>query len=93
MLDTSRSSLNPATNLRQPEIADVFVAKEERLQLHIFIDRSIIEVFVNDRQSLVLRAYPTLDESRQVSIRAIGSPCEIVKADAWQMKSIYQHKQ
>ena len=93
MLDTSLGSLARETNLRQPEIADVYVAKGETLKLHIFLDRSIIEVFANDRQSLVLRAYPTLDESRNVIVRAIGAPCEIVKADAWQMKSIYKHKQ
>ena len=59
---------------------------------HIFIDRSVVEVFANERRSLTMRAYPALDESRLVSIRAAGYPVEVVKAEAWQLGSIYEHK-
>ena len=93
MLDTTHSSVSPDFFVRQPEMADVYIAPGETVKLHIFIDRSIIEVFVNDRLSLVLRAYPMLDTSKGVTIRAAGNPIEILRADAWQMKSIYKHRQ
>ncbi len=93
MLDTTHSSVSDLVGTRQPEIADFFLAKGEILKLHIFIDRSIVEVFANERKSLVLRPYPALDASRLVSIRAVGLPAQLLKADAWQMKSIYKHKQ
>jgi beta-fructofuranosidase len=93
MLDATSSSIADFVGIRQPEIADFFLDKGELLHLHIFIDRSVVEVFANNRKSLVLRAYPTLDASRLVSMRAIGSSAELIKADAWQMKSIYKHKQ
>lgn len=93
MLDATSSSIADFVGIRQPEIADFFLDKGELLHLHIFIDRSVVEVFANNRKSLVLRAYPTLDTSRLVSMRAIGSSAELIKADAWQMKSIYKHKQ
>lgn len=93
MLDATHSSVSDLVGIRQPEIADFFLAKGEILKLHIFIDRSIVEVFANERKSLVLRPYPALDASRLVSIRAVGLPAQLLKADAWQMKSIYKHKQ
>lgn len=92
ILDTTNSSISDLVGVRQPEIVDFFLDNGESLKLHIFIDRSVVEVFANERRSLTMRAYPTLDESRLVSIRAIGSPVEILRADAWQMNSIYKHK-
>ena len=39
------------------------LAADEALHLRIFIDRSIIEVFANDRQCLTLRVYPERADS------------------------------
>ena len=60
----------------------------EPLHLCVFIDRSIIEVFANDRQCLTIRAYPTRDDSSLVSVFARGSEAKLVSMHAWQMRSI-----
>ena len=40
---------------------------EEPLQIHLFYDKSVLEVFVNDRFSLTSRIYPSLETSTRVS--------------------------
>ncbi len=49
-LDTSRASPLPDVRARAPETAPFALADDEPLHVRIFIDRSVVEVFVNDRQ-------------------------------------------
>ena len=56
-----------------------------------FIDKSIVEVFVNGRQCLPVRVYPGLDDSVGVSLRSQGRDARLLALDAWQMGSIYPH--
>jgi hypothetical protein len=56
----------------------------ERLELRIYIDRSMLEVFANDRQCLTQRIYPTLEESVGVSLFSTGDPT-VATVDAWDM--------
>ncbi|MCE2489212.1 MAG: GH32 C-terminal domain-containing protein [Anaerolineae bacterium] len=55
-IDTSQSSLADDVHGRPPEQGPLAIAADEALHLRIFIDRSIIEVFANDKQCLTLRA-------------------------------------
>ena len=87
-VDTSCSSLLPQVRSRAPETAPVYLAPGEPLKLHVFIDRSIVEVFVNDRQCVAVRVYPSLAESRGISLRAQGREALLNRLDAWQMDSI-----
>ena len=87
-IDTSFGSIHPDTLRRVPETVDVYLGKEEALKLHIFIDRSIVEVFVNGRQAAMLRTWPVLEESTGVSVRTMSSPTEVISLKAWNMKSV-----
>ena len=89
-LDNARSSELPDVLSRVPETAPVYVAPDEPLALRIFIDRSVVEVFVNGRQCVALRVYPGREDSAGVSLRACGSGAKLLSLDAWQMKSIYE---
>jgi beta-fructofuranosidase len=89
MLDNSNASILPGTFSRLPESADVLMGEDELAELHIFIDRSVVEVFVNGRQLVAARVYPGLDESVGVSIKARGSDAILKSLDAWQMDNIY----
>ena len=93
MVDTSCSSALPDVLSRAPEIAPVYLKPDEPLQLRVFIDRSIVEVFVNGRQCITLRVYPGRSDSVGVSLRAQGSDARMHSLDAWQMKSIYRKDQ
>ena len=88
-LDVSESSLRGDVWPRSAEQGPVPVNKGDLLELRIFIDRSIIEVFANDRQCLTARVYPAHHDSRGVSFFARGGRAKLVTLDCWQMRSIW----
>lgn len=63
------------------------------LKLHIFIDKSIIEIFVNDKQVVTTRVYPGKKESVGISLKSQGRDATLISMDVWQMKSIYKELQ
>jgi len=71
---------------RPAESAPVDIGDTEPLKLRVFIDRSIVEVFVNGRQCLTTRVYPSREDSVGVSLRAAGRNARLIALDAWQMK-------
>ena len=88
-IDNTHGSRSPLFASRPPETAELSFAKGEKLKLRVFIDRSIVEVFVNDRQSVTLRTYPERDDSKGISVRTAGNGAEILSLDAWRMESIW----
>ncbi|MHB8898660.1 MAG: glycoside hydrolase family 32 protein [Thermoguttaceae bacterium] len=88
-IDMSRSSTLPDATSRPPESGPVLLAPDEPVELRVFVDKSIVEVFVNGKQCVAVRAYPGRDDSLGVSLRAQGRDAELQSLDAWQMKSIW----
>jgi beta-fructofuranosidase len=88
-IDTSYSSVLPDVKCRAPEAAPVYLPPGELLKLRVFIDRSILEVFVNGRQCLAVRLYPGREDSVGVSLRSQGAPSTLRSLDVWQMRGIY----
>jgi beta-fructofuranosidase len=89
-IESSHSSILSDVRSRAPETAPVFIGPDEPLKLRVFIDKSVVEVFVNGRQCVALRVYPGLEESVGVSLLSQGQDCELLSLDAWQMKNIYE---
>ena len=88
-IDSSCSSILLEARSRPPETAPVFLEPDEFLKLRVFVDRSIVEVFVNDKQCIAVRVYPGREDSTGVSVLSQGQGSRIISLDAWQMKSIY----
>jgi beta-fructofuranosidase len=88
-LDGTRSSNNPDTWIRPPERVDMKRGSEP-LKLRVFVDRSVVEVFVNEKLYLAMRVYPDREDSVGVSLRAQGQDAVLKKLDAWQMNSIWK---
>lgn len=88
-LETSYSSILPDVLSRAPETAPVFYDPNQLLNLRVFIDKSVIEVFVNGKQCIAARVYPGRPDSLGVSFRSQGQSSELVSLDSWQMKDIY----
>ena len=87
-VDTTRASL--ATDVeRGVTIAPLELAPGEQLRLHIFLDRSVLEVFANDRVCLTSRIYPSRPDSRRVQVTAAGGPARLRMLTAWRMNSIW----
>lgn len=57
----------------------------EKLQLRVFLDRSILEVFANARQCVTQRIYPARNDSVGVALFSEGGFVEIESLQAWQM--------
>jgi beta-fructofuranosidase len=89
-IDSSRSSILADVRSRAPEMAPVFVDEKEPLKLRVFVDRSIVEVFVNGKQCVAVRVYPGREDSIGVSLRSQGQDAVLKSLDAWQMKNIYK---
>jgi len=88
-IDSSYSSLLPDVLSRAPETGPVFLDPDEPLRLRVFVDRSVVEVFVNGKQCVAMRVYPGREDSVGVSLRAQGRDAVLKSLDAWQMQSIY----
>jgi beta-fructofuranosidase len=88
VLDGSCSSHLDDVWVRPPERA-IMIRGNETLKLRVFIDRSVVEVYVNGRQYLAMRVYPGRKDSLGVSLLAEGQDAELVSLDVWQMNSIW----
>ena len=60
----------------------------ERLQLRVFLDRSILEVFANRRQCVTQRLYPSRSDSVDVVLFSRGGAARFISVEAWEMDSI-----
>jgi sucrose-6-phosphate hydrolase SacC (GH32 family) len=54
----------------------------EPLHLHIFIDHSVVEVFVNERESLTTWLRPSLSQNGAWTIRLLSPASDL---QAWQL--------
>jgi len=88
-IDSSYSSVLPDVRSRAPETAPVHLDRAEPLKLSVFVDRSIVEVFVNGKQCIAVRVYPGREDSLGVSLRSQGRDAQLKSLDAWKLKSIY----
>ena len=61
------------------------LAEGEVLELRIFVDRSVLEVFANGRQAMVQRVYPTRPDSLGVELFSRGGTARVRSVEAWDM--------
>lgn len=88
-IESAYASLSPDVQPRAPETAPVMIDHNETLKLRVFIDKSVVEVFVNGKQALAVRVYPSRDDSMGVSLRSQGQESELISFDAWQMRGVW----
>ena len=84
-IDVRKASLVDGIGTRSVESAPFELKGGERLQLRVFIDKSIVEVFANERQAVVRRLYPSRPDSVGTGLYAEGGDAELLKGDAWTM--------
>jgi beta-fructofuranosidase len=65
--------------------ADFELNPGESLMLHIFIDHSVLEIFVNQRLCLTHRIYPTMDESQRVVLFSKDGSIDVPVIDSWKI--------
>lgn len=80
--DATKSSID--LGRRNIERGPFALKKGEPLVLRVFIDRSIVEVYANDRQAIARRIYPRLGGTG-VKLFAKGGDIEVTSIKAWEM--------
>jgi sucrose-6-phosphate hydrolase SacC (GH32 family) len=65
--------------------ADLKLEPNATLNFRVFLDRSVIEIFVNNRLCLTHRIYPKHDDSKRIVLFAKGGNIRVPKLDAWKM--------
>jgi beta-fructofuranosidase len=86
-IDRQRSSLSEDVE-RDIRSGPLALAAGESLFLHIFLDRSVIEIFANYRLCMSSRIYPSRTDSLGVGSFARGGSARIKALDVWEMGSI-----
>lgn len=87
-IDTTHSTTNPDAEGRHPEVSEIPDLEDGVIELRVLVDRSIVEIFVNGRITMVQMMYPS-EQSTGISLTALGGPIEISSVDIWKMASIY----
>ena len=85
-IDGTESSLRHDIIPRPPETGPLDIADDEPVNLRVYIDRSIVEVFANDIQYLTLRVYPQSPDRRGNSVFVRGGTARVASLEAWHMK-------
>jgi beta-fructofuranosidase len=89
VVDRTRSSLDLTTD-HNLHAAPLTLGPDEPLRLRIFLDRSVLEVFANERVSITSRIYPTRADSLGVALLAEGGEARLNALDAWQVHPIWE---
>ena len=63
-------------------------AKEKRLQFHLFVDRSVLELYVNERICFTAQARPK-PEDQAIRLIVESGHAKFKTVDVWEMKTIW----
>ena len=86
-IDRTKSS-NDAESAKGEQGGEFHLIGSENLELRVFVDRSVIEVFANGRACITTRVYPTRDDARSIGVSATGGSATIESMTIWDMAPI-----
>jgi beta-fructofuranosidase len=87
VVDGSRASLSAAAHSGEAR-GPLALAPGETVRLHIFLDRSVLEVFANEQICITDRIYPTRPDSLGIALFARGGPARLTALDVWDLAAI-----
>ena len=82
VFDATRSGTD---GRRVVERAPLALAPGESLKLRVFVDKSVVEVFANDRQAIGRRVYPARPDSLGIGLFANGGSTRFKAVRSWEM--------
>jgi beta-fructofuranosidase len=89
IVDASRSSVSPQVSDRGAQRCPLEVGDDGQVELRVFVDRSMVEVFAGGEHYLVKRVYPASRDATGVQLYARGGGAKLRRLDAWQMAPIW----
>lgn len=90
LIDRSRSGIDDFS----PDFAGrhdgPLTVENGRVKLHLFVDRSSVELFANDGQTVIAdRIFPQ-PESQDVALYAEGGDARLINLNVWTLQSIWR---
>jgi beta-fructofuranosidase len=85
-LDRDRASQSPGV-YRGMHGGPIPSGEDGLLTLHVFLDRSIVEVYANGCACLTARIYPSREDSRGVALAVQGGGAVVRTIDIWELAS------
>jgi len=82
-IDTTKSSSGEGP--KSVEGGPFELKPDESLKLQVFVDKSVVEVFANDRQAVMRRVYPTRKDSQGVALFSQGGSAKAKSIEVWDM--------
>jgi len=90
-VDRARSSsVNLDDRFATRDAGPIALPAGKSVKLHIFVDRSSVEVFGNDGEAVISETIYPKPGSDGIEIYSLGGRARILKIDVWNLKSIYQ---
>ncbi|MAE59998.1 MAG: hypothetical protein CMJ49_01430 [Planctomycetaceae bacterium] len=89
ILDVTRSSVSDEVCNRESQRCQVQMDEEEMIELRVFVDRSVVEVFFGGVHYLAKRVYPARTDSLGVRVFARGGAARLRSLDVWRMDSVW----
>ena len=84
--DLTKSSLNKNIPF-ETRTGDYLLNPGKKLTIRLFIDGSVVEVFINDEAAFTTRIFPLYKESNQVELFTEGGTVIAEKITVWEMRS------
>jgi fructan beta-fructosidase len=66
------------------------LAGGKTVRLRIFVDRSSVEVFGDDGETVISEAIFPKGGSDEIELYSHDGPARVLKMDVWNLKSVYQ---
>jgi beta-fructofuranosidase len=89
VIDREVSSVSPDVERAESQ-APLELVPGEPLKMHIFVDRSVMDVFCNDGQTnLTSRIYPLRPDSLGIGLFVNSGNVQVKSLDIWSLKSIW----
>jgi len=82
-VDTRKSG--PEDKAKSVEAGPFELEENERLELRVFVDKSVVEVFANSRQAVARRIYPANPASLGVSLFSKGGSARVHTLKSWKI--------
>ena len=87
ILDRSLSSISESVNKESACLP--LDLKDNKLDLHLYLDGSVLEINLNGKNFLTSRVYPKREDSQLLGLKVTRGELKLHHFDLWQMKSIW----
>lgn len=86
IIDQRKSSLKKYIPL-QIRAGNYSLEPNRKVNIHLFIDGSVVEGFINDKDAFTTRVFPKKENSDEVELFTEGSNLHLLGASVWQLNS------